>query len=322
MDNVTIDVHVNGLDQEVLRAEIRRALLRSPRELPTKYFYDDRGSELFERICELPEYYQTRTEHMLLSTIADQLVACTEAEELVDLGAGAATKTRVLLTAMAKANRLRTYIPFDVSEGIVRRVAHEVVTEYRGLRVHGVIGDFLEHLEHIPSGEKRLVVLLGGTIGNLRPDAASAFLSQVSAEMTSGEYFLLGVDLIKEAKRLEAAYNDAAGLTAEFNKNILRVLRTSLDVDFEPEAFAHVAFYNPSDHRIEMRLRSTRDQVLHLQTLDLTLTLAQDEDILTEVSVKYDRQKAETVLSRGGFHMVEWYTDPEQLFGLALARKA
>ncbi|MFQ5991748.1 MAG: L-histidine N(alpha)-methyltransferase [Nitrospiraceae bacterium] len=322
MNQVTIDVHLNGQEPSQLLAEIRRGLLRTPRELPTKYFYDDRGSELFERICELPEYYQTRTEYQLLTDIADELAELTKAQELVDIGAGAATKTRVLLSAMARAKRLRVYIPFDVSEGITRRIAEELANEYEGLQVHGIVGDFLEHLEHIPSGNNRLVVLLGGTIGNLRPDAASAFLSTVCSEMATAEYLLLGVDLIKDVKRLEAAYNDSAGVTADFNKNILQVMQSMLGDKLDGDAFEHRAVYNPDQHRIEMWLRSLHQQTVHLPSLDLTLDLAKDEEILTEVSVKYDREKAEAVLGKSGFRTVDWYTDPERLFGLALAQKA
>ena len=171
--NIIIDVHVNGETPENVQSDLRAGLLSTPRTLPTKYIYDDRGSELFEQICELPEYYQTRTERQLLTDCADEIITLTKAEELVELGSGAATKTRVLLDAMARANQLRFYVPFDVSEGIVRRVAQELVNEYEGLQVHGVVGDFLAHLEHIPEGGRRLVVILGGTIGNLAPGSSS-----------------------------------------------------------------------------------------------------------------------------------------------------
>ena len=320
-DKIIIDVHVNSVDPNQVQTEIRNNLFSSPRALPSKYFYDDRGSELFERICELPEYYQTRTEHQLLSMCADQIVSLTEAEELVELGSGAATKTRVLLDAMARSNQLRFYVPFDVSEGIVRRVAQELIAEYDGLKVHGVVGDFLSHLEHIPNGARRLVVILGGTIGNLRPEAALAFLSSIHTEMASGDFFLLGVQLITEVDRLEAAYNDAEGVTAEFNKNILLVMQSTFGANFHPDAFEHVALYNSNDHRIEMRLRSVKHQVVNIPSLGRTLTLKKGEEILTEISTKYDRPRANTLLNNAGFEMVDWFTDPEQLIGLALARK-
>lgn len=319
--NIIIDVHGNGQNPETIKSEIRTGLLSSPRALPSKYFYDDHGSELFERICELPEYYQTRTEHQLLSTFADQIVALTGADELVELGSGAATKTRVLLDAMARAQQLRFYVPFDVSEGIVRRVADELVTEYPGLYIHAVVGDFLAHLEHIPEGGRRLVVILGGTIGNLEPQAASDFLSAIHTEMASGDYFLLGIQLVTDIERLEAAYNDSAGTTAAFNKNILQVMRTLVEADFNPDAFEHVAIYNSPLHRIELRLRSTRPQTVNIPALDLSLNLEKDEEILTEISTKYDRQRTEALLAKSGFDMQEWFTDPEELLGLALAQK-
>lgn len=319
--NIVIDVHVTDYDHESFRSELRAGLLSHPRQVPSKYFYDDHGSTLFERICELPEYYQTRTEHQLLNQCADQVVAMTNAEELVELGSGSATKTRILLDSMSRAKQLRMYIPFDVSEGIVRRVAQELVSEYQGLQVHGIVGDFLAHLEHIPNGGHRLLVLLGGTIGNFRPDAAPAFLSSIYEEMGRGDYFLLGVQLETAVDRLEAAYNDAAGITAAFNKNILKVLQATVGADFDPQTFDHIAVYNHHNHWIEMRLRSVRRQQIHIPGLALALTLEEGEEILTEISKKYDRPRTEALLTKSGFRLVHWFTDPEQLVGLALARK-
>ena len=319
--NIVIDVHLNNQDPDAVKEELRSGLLANPRTLPTKYFYDDRGSALFERICELPEYYQTRTEHELLKTVADDVVTQTGAEELVELGSGAATKTRVVLDAMARAHQLRFYVPFDVSEGIVRRVAQELVEEYEGLRVHGVVGDFLAHLEHIPPGGRRLVMLLGGTIGNLRPDAASAFLTSVFQAMDRNDFFLLGVQLITNVERLETAYNDSAGLSAAFNKNMLSVLKTVIGAEFDPDAFEHVARFNESEHRIEMRLRSIREQAIPIPELAFTLRLEEGEEILTEISTKYTRRQVEALLTRAGFDNVAWHTDPAHLHGLALAKK-
>ncbi len=319
--HITIDVHLNNQDPAAAKEEIRAGLLAAPRSLPTRYFYDDRGSGLFERICELPSYYQTRTEHALLNTVADDVVARTNAEELVELGSGAATKTRVLLDAMARMNRLTCYVPFDVSEGIVRRVARELAGEYRGLRVHGVVGDFFAHLEHIPQGGRRLVGMLGGTIGNLQPESASAFLSSIEREMAQGDFLLLGVQLITDVERLEAAYNDSAGLTAAFNKNMLLALQSVIGADFDLDAFDHVARFNPDERRIEMRLRSVREQVIPITELALTLRLEAGEEILTEISAKYTRAQAEAQLTGAGFSPVAWYTDPDGLHGLALAEK-
>ena len=319
--NIIIDVHVNGETPENVQSDLRAGLLSTPRTLPTKYIYDDRGSELFEQICELPEYYQTRTERQLLTDCADEIITLTKAEELVELGSGAATKTRVLLDAMARANQLRFYVPFDVSEGIVRRVAQELVHEYEGLQVHGVVGDFLAHLEHIPEGGRRLVVILGGTIGNLAPEAALEFITSIHHEMSSGDFFLLGVQLETNIKRIEAAYNDAAGVTAEFNKNILHVMQGMVGATLNPDSFDHKAIYNQHNHRIEMRLRSKEQQTIQVPGLDLSFDLEKGEDILTEISTKYDHPRTESLLKQSGFDLIKWYTDPEELIGLALARK-
>jgi L-histidine N-alpha-methyltransferase len=312
--SITIDVPITREDPDTLGNIVKTGLLANPRTLPSKLFYDERGSTLFEQICELPEYYQTRTEHQLLATWADEIAALSGAEELVELGSGAATKTRVLLDAMEQAGQLRYFV-------IVRRVSEELVQEYPGLQIHGVAGDFLVHLEHIPEGGKRLVVILGGTIGNLPTIAAEEFLTAVNTEMASGDFFLLGVQLITNPDRLEAAYNDQQGITAKFNKNILRVLRNQLGAQCDLDNFDHVARYNSEAHRIEMWLRSTQDQTINIPDLDLSLPLKKDEEIRTELSTKYDRPLAENLLSTSGFELVKWYTDSDQLISLALAQK-
>tara|TARA_B100001079_G_scaffold209655_1_gene183651 strand:+ start:786 stop:1772 length:987 start_codon:yes stop_codon:yes gene_type:complete len=320
-DEIVIDVHLTTQDPAVVREEIRNGLLSSPRVLPTKYLYDDRGTELFEQICKLPEYYQTRTEFQILATYADRIVACSNANELVELGSGAATKTRVLLDAMDRADQLNYYVPFDVSEGIVRRVSQELSEEYTDLNIHGVVGDFLAHLEHIPDGGKRLVVFLGGTIGNLDDVVGPAFLSSVNEEMASGDYFLLSVQFVTEVNRLEAAYNDSKGVTAEFNKNMISVMQKLVRADFDPDAFDHVARYNHADSRIEIFLRSNKRQTVMFQDLDLKLALEEGEEIRTEISTKYDRKRVEHLLANAKFELVEWYADSEELLGLALAKK-
>ena len=318
---ITIDVPITREDPGTLGDIVKKGLMASPRTLPSKLFYDERGSTFFEQICELPEYYQTRTEHQLLIRWADEIVALTGAEELVELGSGAATKTRVLLNAMAEVDQLRYFVPFDVDEAIVRRVSEELVQEYPGLEIHGIAGDFLAHLEHIPEGGKRLVVILGGTIGNLPSIAAEDFLTAVNTEMASGDFFLLGVQLITDISRLEAAYNDQQGITAKFNKNILRVLRNQLGAQCDSEHFDHVARYNPDEHRIEMWLRSSWDQTIEIPDFNLSVSLKKDEEIRTELSTKYDRPLAENLLVTSGFELIKWYTDPDQLIGLALAQK-
>ncbi len=301
--------------------ELREALLSTPRRIPSKFFYDDHGSGLFERITELPEYYQTRTEGALLASIADRIAEITRAEDLVEIGAGAATKTRILLDALRRAGTLRLYVPVDVAEGTMRRVAEELVAEYPGLKVHGLVGDFMTQLDSIPNGGRRLVIFLGGTIGNLRPEEARSFLRRLQREIAPGDFFLLGVDLVKPVARVEAAYNDAAGVTAEFNRNILRVVNGLTGGDFDPGAFGHRAFYNRETDWIEMWLVSERDQTVHLPALGLEIEIRKGEEILTEISAKYDRKRAEELLAGTGFEPLEWYTDPEELFGLALARR-
>lgn len=316
-----IDHHLDGLDRVAVLAEIRDGLLRSPREISPKYFYDERGSKLFEAICELPEYYPTRTEFSLLAAVAERVAALTGAEELFELGSGAAVKTRLILDAMSRAGQLRLYVPFDFSESTVRCAAAELTARYPELRVHGVVGDFMAHLGRIPAGNRRLVMFLGGTIGNFRPTEAVKFLRRLAVEMDSGEFILLGTDLIKDVRRLEDAYNDAAGVTAEFNRNILRVLNDLLGADFAPSRFEHRSFYNREHHWIEMRLVSSADQCVRLPALDTEIAFRRGEEILTEISAKYDRARVEAMLAASGFRLVEWFTDPENLFALSLARK-
>lgn len=320
--SISIEVHTGtGPPAERDRTELRQALLAEPKRIPSRFFYDDRGSELFERITELPEYYQTRIEAALLAAVADRIVAASGAEELVEIGSGAATKTRILLDAMRRAGTLKLYVPVDVAEGTVRRVAEELTAEYPGLSVHGIVADFMTQLDRLPDGCRRLAIFLGGTLGNLLPEEARCFLVQLHREMSPGDFFLLGVDLIKPVERLEAAYNDAAGITAEFNLNILRAVNGLTGGDFDPAAFRHRAFYDRENDRIEMRLVAERPQTVRLPGLDLEIQLAEGEEILTEISAKYDRAKAEALLTRAGFEPVEWYTDPENLFGLALSRR-
>lgn len=320
-DRITIDVHLDPAAEDEALAALREALAETPRRIPSRFFYDDLGSELFERITELPEYYQTRTEAALLRESADDIVRASGAEELVELGSGAAVKTRILLDAMERADQLLLYVPMDVSEGTVRRSALELAERYPKLQVHGVVGDFLLHLEEIPAGGRRLVIFLGGTIGNFTPAAAREFLALVGDRMSPGDAFLLGTDRIKPVARVEAAYNDGAGVTAEFNLNILRVVNRLVDGDFDPSRFAHRAFYNPDHHWIELRLVSRVDQTVHLPRLGLELQIAAGEELLTEISTKYDEERAAKLLTEAGFEVLRWYTDAEELFGLTLARR-
>ncbi len=321
-ERVTVEIALEQLDPAAEMAALRAAMLERPRRIPSRYFYDRRGSELFEAITELPEYYPTRAETALLTARADDIARATAAEELVELGSGAASKTRILLDAMARAGNLRTYVPLDVSEAMVRRSAEELAAAYPELRVHGLVADFHHHLDHIPPGKPRLVIFLGSTIGNLRPDEAVAFLRGIAAPMAPEDCFLLGVDLVKETAVIEAAYNDSAGLTAEFNRNILRVVNRLAGADFAPERFAHRAFFDPENRWIEMRLVALGAQTVRLPELDLNLELADGEELLTEISCKYERRQVGRMLDESGFELERWYAGDERLFGLALARRA
>ncbi len=318
--HLVVDVHLRDQSPESLLRSVREHLLRTPREIEPRFFYDDHGSELFERITETPEYYQTRTERALLESIADSVARRCECQVLVELGSGASQKTRALLDPMLRSG-CDTYVPFDVSEGIVRRAADELLETYPQLGVHAIIGEFIEHLDRIPRGKRRLLIFLGGTIGNFTPEYAQRFLASVADVMDEGEFFLLGVDLIKDPKRIEAAYNDAQGVTAHFNRNILRVLNRVADGDFDPDAFRHRAFYDEDAHRIEMHLVATRAQEVRLRATGTLLVFEPGDFIRTEISVKYDRTRVDELLRGTGLQLAEWFTDPEQLFGLALARR-
>ena len=301
-------------------AELRETLLRSPRQIPSKHLYDERGSQLFERITELPEYYQTRTERAILERNADRIVASSEPRELVEIGAGAATKTRVLLRAMERQGSLERYVPIDVDVAMLERVAAELTREFPGLAVHGIGADFDHSLDRLPPGPRRLVAFLGSTIGNLRPaDEAPALLRSIRAQMQPGDRLLLGIDLIKDRARLEAAYNDSRGVTAQFSRNILRVVNRLADADFDLDAFQHRAVWDERNHWMDIRMVAQSPQHVTLRALDLELDFAAGEQIRTEISAKYDRPKADALLRAGGFDTVEWITDDERLFALALA---
>ena len=240
-----VEVHLPEDGALAGMAEVVREGLSCPfKELPPKYFYDQRGSELFERITELPEYYSTRIERRILEGGAAEIVAAAEPTTLIELGSGAASKTRCLLDAMRAAGSLETYVPVDISEEITRRVAEELVSEYDGLRVHGIVCDYETHLERVPREEGALIAFLGGTIGNFRPAARRSFLARIATLMYPGDRFLLGTDLVKDRATVEAAYNDSAGVTAEFNRNVLHVLNRELGANFEPDQFEHVAFWD------------------------------------------------------------------------------
>jgi L-histidine Nalpha-methyltransferase len=300
--------------------DVRVGLTSDPKRLPSKYFYDARGSELFERITELPEYYQTRTELAILESIADDLVGELRCEELVELGSGSARKTRVLLDAMERSDLLVRYLPFDVSADMLRESSLELLDRYRKLSVYGVVGDFQRHLTSVPpAGGSRLVMFLGSTIGNLEVEERRAFLAGVRGLLGNDGSFLLGVDLVKDMKALEAAYDDSAGVTAEFNRNILRVVNGRLDADFQTELYRHVAFYDVEKARIEMHLAPERDQHVRVAKLDLEVDVRHDETIWTEISCKFTRESTAAMLAEVGLSLERWFTDAQSRFALALS---
>lgn len=321
-EQVTIDVHLpDGGVLAHLAGDARTGLTAVLKELPPKYFYDERGSRLFERITELPEYYPARAERAILERYAGEIVTAAEPRTLIELGSGSAAKTRRLLDAMRDAGCLERYVAVDIAEEITRETAARLVGEYPGLRVHGVICDFEHHLELLPGDGRRLIAFLGGTIGNLPPAARRTFLARIAALLGPEDAgLLLGTDLVKDHKRLEAAYNDSAGVTAEFNKNVLRVLNRELGADFDPDAFAHRAFYEPGAERIEMRLRSVRDQTVRIPALDLEVPFASGEELRTEISTKFTRAGLERDYAAAGLELAGWWTDPDDLFALSLAR--
>ena len=317
----TVDVHLGPHAlQDALRDDVRAGLTASPKRLPPKWFYDERGSQLFEEITKLEEYYPTRREREILEAHAGDIATLVQADTLVELGAGSSEKTRLLLDAMTAAGRLRRFVPFDVSEVFLREAASAVAGEYPGLEVHCVVGDFDHHLPRLPRGGRRLVVFLGGTIGNLVPDERSRFLDEVVAGLEPGDAFLLGTDLVKDVGRLEAAYDDGAGVTAEFNKNVLRVINRELHADFDVDRFEHVAFFDRDEEWIEMRLRSTVAQLVTVAELDgLRVEFEAGEELRTEVSAKFRREGVEAELAAAGLKLAEWWTDRHGDFALSLS---
>ncbi|HST42067.1 MAG TPA: L-histidine N(alpha)-methyltransferase [Conexibacter sp.] len=325
-DTIVIDNHFDdAVHERGLADDVLDGLTRPFKELPPKHFYDARGCELFDAICELPEYYPTRTERALLEAHAAEIAAATGAAELVELGSGSASKTRVLLDAMAAAGRLRRYVPLDVAEGVVRDCAEALVEEYDGLRVHGVVGDFERHLGEIPApepGAPRIVALLGGTIGNFPPGSRRRLLREIGELLGPDDRLLLGTGLVTDVRSLEAAYDDAAGVTAEFNRNVLAVVNRELEADFPLDGFAHVAFFDRRHEWIEMRLRALRPASVLVGTLDLRVELAAGEEIRTEISAKFTRERVEQDYAAAGLRLDGWFEDPDGRHALSLAARA
>ena len=318
---IRIDPALDERDERRLADDVLDGLTRPFKEIPPKHFYDARGSELFDRICEQPEYYPTRTELAILRQRATEIVG--DAAELVELGSGAATKARVLLGAMAQRNgSMLRYVPLDVSEAALREAAEELVAELPGLQVHGLVADFERHLDRVPpalEGVPRVVALLGGTIGNFPPGTRRRLLRSIAALLRPGDRFLLGTDLVKDTAVMEAAYNDAAGVTAEFNLNVLRVVNRELGGTFDPNAFEHVAFFDRRRRWVEMRLRARRACTVRIDALDLQVEFAEGEELRTEISAKFTPKRLEADLAAAGLELAELHTDPDGLFALSVS---
>lgn len=320
---LTVEFHHLGSNKvQALIEDVRAGLTKTPKELPPRWFYDDHGSELFEQITELPEYYQTRTEAAILRSCTADIIARTCPEVIVELGAGASTKTRLLIGRAYEQDVLRTFVPFDVSDGIVQRTAKELLGEFPGLNIHAVIGDFAAHLDRIPRFGRQLVVFLGSTIGNFLPPERQAFLHSVAELLEPGDAFLLGLDLVKDQSELIAAYDDSQGVTAAFNLNVLTVVNRELGADFEVDAFAHVARYDAQNDWIEMHLRSMREQTVHIPGADLTVAFREGELMRTEISAKFTARRIQGCFRESGLTLDAWYTDERERFALALARHA
>lgn len=304
-----------------LGGDVLAGLTATPKELAPKYFYDERGSDLFDRITRLPEYYPTRAERAILVARAGEIAAVSGADTLVELGSGTSEKTRLLLDACAAGGRLRRFVPVDVSEATLRTAAAALAGEYAGIHVHAVVGDFEQHLELLPAGGRRLVAFLGGTIGNLTPKQRAQFFGDLVAGLRAGDALLLGTDLAKDPARLVAAYDDAHGVTAEFNRNVLRVLNRELGADFDPERFDHVARFDPDEEWIEMRLRARVAHRVAVADLDLVVAYDAGEEMRTEISAKFRREGVEAELAGAGLALARWWTDPDGDFAVSLAFK-
>jgi L-histidine N-alpha-methyltransferase len=317
---ISLTDHLGPVDASAdLREDVRAGLTATPKTLPPRWFYDERGSALFDEITRLPEYYPTDAERAVLAAHAGDVAAATGAEVLVELGSGTSDKTRLLLRALADAGTLRRFVPVDVDPSVLRSAGEAITREFPGVEVEAVVADFTRHLGELPREGRRLVAFLGSTVGNLEPGPRGAFLADVAATLAPGDALLLGTDLVKDPARLVRAYDDAAGVTAEFNRNVLRVLARELDADVDPDSFDHVAVWDAEHEWIEMRLRSRRAQTVRVPALDLTVDFAEGEELRTEVSAKFRRDGVAAELAAAGLRLTEWWTDPAGDFGVSLS---
>ncbi len=320
MPTVAPVVHLDpsGLAAQ-MATDVRDGLSGRPRTLPPKYFYDARGSQLFDQITRLPEYYPTRAERAILAARADEIARVSGAETLVELGSGTSEKTRLLLRALTRSATLRRFVPFDVDPAVLEEASRAVCAEFPDLLVQPVVGDFERHLGRIPDEPPRLIAFLGSTIGNLDPGQRAAFLAEVRLGLRPGDAFLLGTDLVKDTARLVAAYDDSQGVTAAFNKNVLSVLNRELGADFDADLFGHRAVWDAGSEWIEMRLESLTNQRVRVESLELDLDLDRGEEIRTEISAKFRRDTLEAQLGAAGLRMTRWWTDPDGDFALSLS---
>jgi L-histidine N-alpha-methyltransferase len=321
MSELNLDVHRS--DEAItgaLRGDVREGLSATQKWLPSKWFYDARGSELFERITTVPEYYPTRAEWEVLQREATDIATTTGAHTLVELGSGSSEKTRLLLDALSGHASLRTFVPLDVSQTALAEASSAIAADYPRLEVRGVVGDFTEHLDLLPGSPPRLVAFLGGTIGNFLPADRAKFLRSVRDVLHAGEWLLLGTDLVKNADTLVRAYDDAAGVTAEFNRNVLHVVNERLGADFRPELFDHVAHWDTAHEWIEMRLRARADMRVRIPGADLEVVVSEGEHIRTEISAKFRAEGVASELAEAGFEVRQWWTDRAGLFGVSLAQ--
>ncbi|MFI5910717.1 L-histidine N(alpha)-methyltransferase [Dactylosporangium sp. NPDC051541] len=320
MPDIDLEIHLTDADLAAgLRADARAGLTATPKQLPPKYFYDARGSELFEEITRLPEYYPTRAEREILAARAATIARVTGAKTLVELGSGSSEKTRLLLDALREHGTLGSFTPLDVSESALRGALTDLRREYPDLHLHGIVADFVHSLDVIPEAGTRLVAFLGGTIGNFTPAERAPFLAALRSQLSPGEFLLLGADLVKSPAVLVPAYDDRAGVTAEFNRNVLHVLNRELTAHFDPTLFAHVAVWDETNEWIEMRLRALAPMEVAVRALDLTVTFAEGEELRTEVSAKFRREGLTAELAAAGFAVRDWWTDEADRFALTLA---
>ena len=322
MSTPALEIHISPDDvDQSLVDDVREGLTASPKNLQPKWFYDEQGSKLFELITALPEYYPTRTEKAILAAHAGDIVDATGMATLVELGSGSSEKTRLLLDAGLKGGTLQTYVPQDVSVTALQGAVEELVQEYPGLDVAGIVSDFTDTVSSIPARPNRTVAFLGGTLGNLVPEQRAAFLADIAAALRPDEHLLIGVGLVIDPAVLVPAYDDAQGVTGEFNLNVLAVLNQRLGADFDLDGFEHVAVWDAENEWIEMRLRSRRDQDVRIADLDLDVSFAEGEEMRTEISAKFQRTGITDELASAGFGVEHIWTDADERFAVVLGRK-